>query len=264
MQVPMEQPLLHHVYIGSHKQEIHYEGFNILCTMCGRFGHLTRLCHHISTTQRDRPKENPLGKTNITADSDSEWKIVQFKSTPRCSPIIHQNTRTTTSVNLNGKGKFSSSINGSRDFPAAMMGTLGKLNLKNLSTPAPSKSPMMYQQKQVGPKNLNDSTNNDHANSHQNNLIHSENPFNTLNNDNFDLLEITDHIFTSTMPHVASMHDHSSTNIPTINAIDHNNDCPSGFNSTISSTLALNISNINVTDDITLLFPLLTYTLLLH
>ncbi|XP_060202508.1 uncharacterized protein LOC132630947 [Lycium barbarum] len=48
VQVPMEQPLKTHVFIGLHKQPIIYGGFDLLCTNCGCLGHPTRACSYSS------------------------------------------------------------------------------------------------------------------------------------------------------------------------------------------------------------------------
>lgn len=44
VQVPLEQPLQQHIYIGTHKQQIEYEGSKLLCIKCGRLGHAPALC----------------------------------------------------------------------------------------------------------------------------------------------------------------------------------------------------------------------------
>ncbi|KAF3664896.1 hypothetical protein FXO38_09877 [Capsicum annuum] len=65
VQVPMEQPLLHHVYIGSHIQEIHYEGFNMLGTLCGRVVHQTRFFHYKTSPQLHCTDDKPMGMNNV-------------------------------------------------------------------------------------------------------------------------------------------------------------------------------------------------------
>lgn len=55
VQVLMEHPLVHHVYIGSHKQVIHYDGFNLLFTTCGQLGHQAWRCAHTPQVLQDKP-----------------------------------------------------------------------------------------------------------------------------------------------------------------------------------------------------------------
>lgn len=43
VEVPLEKPLRTHIYIGTHKQVILYEGIH-LCTACDKIGHLLRNC----------------------------------------------------------------------------------------------------------------------------------------------------------------------------------------------------------------------------
>lgn len=84
VQVPLDQPLQHHVYIGCHKQAIHYKGFNLLCTPCGRLGHQLRTypySHRPSSKSNDQSE--PLTRTEATLTP--EWKVVQFKSTAKAN-----------------------------------------------------------------------------------------------------------------------------------------------------------------------------------
>lgn len=60
IEVAIEKPLKTHVFIGSHKQIIHYEGLNLLCVSCGRLGHHTRICPYTST-----PIVTPINTTPI-------------------------------------------------------------------------------------------------------------------------------------------------------------------------------------------------------
>lgn len=50
VEVPIEQPLTSHVFIGTHRQQILYEGINMLCLHCGRLGHTTRTCTIVHQT----------------------------------------------------------------------------------------------------------------------------------------------------------------------------------------------------------------------
>lgn len=43
-EVLLEWPLKIHIHIGNHRQTLSYEGLNMLCTHCGRFGHAQQSC----------------------------------------------------------------------------------------------------------------------------------------------------------------------------------------------------------------------------
>nr|XP_016436248.1 PREDICTED: uncharacterized protein LOC107762406 [Nicotiana tabacum] len=84
IEVPLEKPLKTHVHIGTHKQVLLYEGLNILCTRCGRFGHAswsyqffqTPPLNSIPTTPTNT--SHPSSTTFIPSTKKSEWKTVSF------------------------------------------------------------------------------------------------------------------------------------------------------------------------------------------
>ncbi|XP_075092262.1 uncharacterized protein LOC142172523 [Nicotiana tabacum] len=47
VELPLEIPVQPFLYVGQHKQHIHYEGDNFLCTNCGRLGHTKNQCSFI-------------------------------------------------------------------------------------------------------------------------------------------------------------------------------------------------------------------------
>lgn len=86
IEVPLEKSLKTHVYIGNHKQIVLYEGLNLLCTKCERFGHATWNCYYTNTFN------TPTTSTSMSATSrqqhsdhpkmEEEWKIVIFPKKP--------------------------------------------------------------------------------------------------------------------------------------------------------------------------------------
>lgn len=86
VEVLLDQPLKTHLFIGSHKQTILYEGLNKLCIKCGRLEHNQTKCSYITLTQ---PTTTTLP---ITQSTNDEWKIVHF---PMKSPL-----KSTTTVDV--------------------------------------------------------------------------------------------------------------------------------------------------------------------
>ncbi|XP_016558072.1 uncharacterized protein At4g02000-like [Capsicum annuum] len=66
VQVPLDQPLLHHLFIGTHKQVILYEALSLLCTNCGRLGH-TSHCPH---TPLNKPAASAAVMQNNVQDGE--------------------------------------------------------------------------------------------------------------------------------------------------------------------------------------------------
>ncbi|KAF3682671.1 hypothetical protein FXO37_02221 [Capsicum annuum] len=88
VQVSLEQPLLHHLYIGSHKQVIRYEAASLLCTACRRLGHTTRCPYKIPSSNHSNDKrsddslnfpETPNHQKQRIED-DKVWQLVSFPS----------------------------------------------------------------------------------------------------------------------------------------------------------------------------------------
>lgn len=104
IELPFEKPLTTHVFIGMYRQQILYEGFNLLCTKCGRLGHTTNRCPFVITQNTTNPPSapnNPINTPSFTSPStlpildssqskqiDGDWKTVQFphKSRIRSPP----------------------------------------------------------------------------------------------------------------------------------------------------------------------------------
>ncbi|XP_019250929.1 PREDICTED: uncharacterized protein LOC109229834 [Nicotiana attenuata] len=82
IEVPLEKPLKTHLYLGNHRQSLLYEGLNLLCTYCGRFGHPTTSCSEVVHAPNEQNKKIQHLETNITPDAipvkENEWKTVTF------------------------------------------------------------------------------------------------------------------------------------------------------------------------------------------
>ncbi|XP_070002803.1 uncharacterized protein [Nicotiana sylvestris] len=73
IEIPLDVPVTPYVFIGQHKQEIHYEGANVLCKNCGRLGHSMANCHYIlskcsTTATREAPANNQSSKLGDPQD----------------------------------------------------------------------------------------------------------------------------------------------------------------------------------------------------
>lgn len=86
IELPMNTPVKSHIFIWNLKQQILYEGDNLLCTRCGCIGH-TKPSSTISSTNNDTSKgkktqiteaiaEGKLTDTHSTVDA---WKTVNFQ-----------------------------------------------------------------------------------------------------------------------------------------------------------------------------------------
>nr|XP_009786058.1 PREDICTED: uncharacterized protein LOC104234221 [Nicotiana sylvestris] len=79
--VPIEKPLKTHIILGKHNQKITYEGFNVLCTNCGRLGHNLISCPNkrIETqnnnTMPSNTKKTPQDVESISTKIEN-WTIV--------------------------------------------------------------------------------------------------------------------------------------------------------------------------------------------
>lgn len=80
-----------HIYIGSLKQLLVYEGANILCTECGMISHTQINCHNnkivhqfplLEKTVDTTPKEQPQQIEVVNED----WKVATFKKRTKNNP----------------------------------------------------------------------------------------------------------------------------------------------------------------------------------
>lgn len=78
IEVPLEKPLKSHVLIGHHRQSLLYEGLNILCTSCGRFGHTTISCLFTPHTTKNNPNLNIATTPQKDTAKQTEWETVSF------------------------------------------------------------------------------------------------------------------------------------------------------------------------------------------
>ncbi|XP_070005255.1 uncharacterized protein [Nicotiana sylvestris] len=79
VELPLEIPVQPFLYIGQHKQHIHYEGDNFLCTNCGRLGHITKQCSFIkldAKVSKETIKEQAT--ISMLENQQEEWKTVSF------------------------------------------------------------------------------------------------------------------------------------------------------------------------------------------
>ncbi|XP_019251203.1 PREDICTED: uncharacterized protein LOC109230131 [Nicotiana attenuata] len=80
--VPIEKPLKTFIVIGKHIQQICYEGFNLLCTNCGRLGHNVNNCpHHLPkpVEVQEASSSNPMAKPHMVdtlTQEINQWTIV--------------------------------------------------------------------------------------------------------------------------------------------------------------------------------------------
>lgn len=56
--VPIKKPLKSHIILGKHFQRVTYEGFNVLCTSCGKLGHNLSICPHFKKDTSERNQES--------------------------------------------------------------------------------------------------------------------------------------------------------------------------------------------------------------
>ncbi|XP_070010530.1 uncharacterized protein [Nicotiana sylvestris] len=87
IQIPLETPVATSVTIGDHKQLVLYEGEIVLCTGCGRIGHILKGWLRRQRQQQPQNHESPefsntkqndvLGHTP-NKEKEEEWKVVSF------------------------------------------------------------------------------------------------------------------------------------------------------------------------------------------
>ncbi|XP_019237871.1 PREDICTED: uncharacterized protein LOC109218010 [Nicotiana attenuata] len=63
---------------GKYKQMLLYEGLNMLCTSCGRFGHTNIGCLFTPKQPPNQPISNSSASTQNDSTQQTEWKTVSF------------------------------------------------------------------------------------------------------------------------------------------------------------------------------------------
>lgn len=86
VELPLEFPVQPFIYIGRHKQYIHYEGENFLCKNCGRLGHTLGQCTYVQKENKEKSSPNKDQSTAIIEDTEGEWKTVSFNKGKKQSP----------------------------------------------------------------------------------------------------------------------------------------------------------------------------------
>lgn len=82
IEVPLEQPLKIHIFIGMHCQQILHEGLNMFCTLYGRLGHNKALCtfqppQHTQSTPpgHPHPTTNSTTITHLLNENEDNQKL---------------------------------------------------------------------------------------------------------------------------------------------------------------------------------------------
>lgn len=86
MVLPLEFSEQLFIYIGNHKQYIHYEGESFLCKNCGRLRHTVGQCICIQKDIKESSYPGNEQPNTKAEDQEGEWKIVSFNKGKRQIP----------------------------------------------------------------------------------------------------------------------------------------------------------------------------------
>lgn len=92
VELPLEEPVLTSIKIGSHGQQIIYEGEGFLCTSCGHIGHTKLKCTYKVTTYatKSTPSNGVRSQSTSTKTRpNEEWQMFVF---PRKHMASHSNS----------------------------------------------------------------------------------------------------------------------------------------------------------------------------
>ncbi|XP_009774449.1 uncharacterized protein [Nicotiana sylvestris] len=78
VEIHMEQPVKSFIFIGSHKQSIHYEGENFLRKKYSRLGHISPHCPHSKSATVPKEKELQSPQKNHQDPCNESWETVSF------------------------------------------------------------------------------------------------------------------------------------------------------------------------------------------
>ncbi|XP_019255120.1 PREDICTED: uncharacterized protein LOC109233709 [Nicotiana attenuata] len=82
VQVPLDQPVQTAIQIGSHIQQLLYEGENFLCKACGRLGHKAPSCSYPTIDTLKHTQEGPWVISSNSTDKgkavEDQWQTVSF------------------------------------------------------------------------------------------------------------------------------------------------------------------------------------------
>lgn len=89
MEVALEVPIKKAVLIGSHKQQIMYEGLDTFCSSCRVIGHNTSNCEKEKIGEQASKSEDPnqaspkqdkgKNKVSTTKADEEQWSTVSFR-----------------------------------------------------------------------------------------------------------------------------------------------------------------------------------------
>lgn len=107
IELPLDKPVKSDVWIGNHKQQILYEGKNLLCRNCGCLGHVARQCN-------TKPKDTTtIATMNNTGDKEQrcqdeqhpkekeEWRTVSFNQRRKATPTPTKGTGSSKAAGIN-------------------------------------------------------------------------------------------------------------------------------------------------------------------
>ncbi|XP_019235690.1 PREDICTED: uncharacterized protein LOC109216017 [Nicotiana attenuata] len=108
IELPLRKPVKSNAWIGNHKQQILYEGENLLCKNCGCLGHIARQCTtKLKETTTITPMNNTGDKDQTCHDKQNspkekeEWKTVSFKQRRKANPTPTKGTGSSNGAGIN-------------------------------------------------------------------------------------------------------------------------------------------------------------------
>ncbi|XP_019227688.1 PREDICTED: uncharacterized protein LOC109208978 [Nicotiana attenuata] len=84
VELPLDQPVQQSILVGSHLQQLVYEGVNFLCKNCGYLGHTATSCTITTSkiTKLQDPTAQERGKEvqspDIATPPEEQWQVVSF------------------------------------------------------------------------------------------------------------------------------------------------------------------------------------------
>lgn len=78
IQIPLEVSVKTKVTIGTHTQKVVNEGEGVLCTACGRIGHIAKYCTQVKPPDPPHTSASQLPTTKENEGGGEEWQLVMF------------------------------------------------------------------------------------------------------------------------------------------------------------------------------------------